>query len=265
MRLVFSIFTFIFVTSVAPMPENLERLKVAVINQYPFVIVQPGKKPDGLLVNKMTKLAEKAGFVVDFVPMPSPQRLLSSLEAGQVDISLGGAKNTDSTNKFDYVEPAFFKHSVVILTHNSFYPAGVNFFTDLNNGKVGYARGYFLGHGFEKYVEQLPAIKKVEVLEPGIALKLLQKKRISSFAIDLETSGSKQQKSFTCYDFDFMISKVDYILSYIVLHRGARTNEISDRLSKALKEIDSNGETERINAEFWKTHEDKLCQGFKKL
>lgn len=264
MKNILNIVVALILTSHLTSPEKkIKTLKVAVLQQYPFVIIKDDKTFDGLLVHKMTAVAEKAGYKIDYILFPSAQRLLSSVYEGHVDASLGGLVHDKSHLKYDYVKTPFFKHNIVAITDNRVYPEGIVSLDQLTNGKIGYTRGYVLGQEINQFVHDLSPRSKLELLDPSTALRLMSKKRISSFLIDLETPHQSEIEPYSCYGLDFKVTQVDYVMTYITLHKSDASKAIIPKLEQALKDIDKNGTADQLITDFWTSHEDKVCQGYK--
>lgn len=238
-----------------------EILKVGVIVQYPFVTIDKDDGLTGLFIDKMTQIAQMAGYDVEFHLMPSTKRFMSALHSGQVDVSLSG-KFTANSKRFIYVKYPFLKHSLVVITDDRFYPKGVKTADDLTNGKIGYVKGYYIGQNLTKRMKNMPPEKAVQMLKSGVALKLMKKGRISSFIIDSVMPDNSAYKRYQCDNLNVTLSTIDYLDSHIMVHKGPKGLDMESRLNQALIDYNKQQLDKIIVPRFWKNYRENLCDGY---
>lgn len=242
--------------------KEIPDIQVAVLNQYPFVIVKDKAVVSGLLVEKMKVVARKAGYNAKFIPMPSAGRLLHSVEYGKVDAALAIFYSKDRAKKYHFVKTPLYEHSVIALLDKKFYATGINNLSELNKGKVGFVRDFYLGKKVSDFIKAMDENRKLPIMVPRVAMHLIRKNRIKSFISDFEVARQTKHVAYRCGKDDYIVSKIDYVPSYIALHKGHKQKAMSNKLAKAVTAIDASGESLRLKEEFWAVHPNDLCSGF---
>ncbi|WND01651.1 transporter substrate-binding domain-containing protein [Temperatibacter marinus] len=239
-----------------------KELRVAVLNQYPFVIVKDGKVTSGLLVEKMRLLVEKAGYKATFYSMPSAGRLLDLLERGRMDAALSLFYSEERAKRYEFVESPLYMHSVLVLLSNKTYPQGIKSLNDLQKGRIGYIRGFYLGKKVDPFMRKIGAEYKMDINKPQKALKLMLKGRVTSTISDFEIPNLSNGAVYTCKGLEYRVEHLDSVPSYIAMHKSSRHANIARQLNNALIEIENSGLGLAVKQKFWHQQPKNGCIAF---
>lgn len=263
----FIVVGFFFAISVgkvgAVQANNHPVLQIAVLEQFPYVMIDDDKTASGILVSQMRYVAKKAGYRVEFISMPSAGRLLSMVKKGKIDAAISVFKSESRAKKYIFSAQPLYQHRIFVINEQADYPNGIKKLDDMA-GRIGYVRDFYLGPLVDAYLKQLPERQQLRMILPANALVLLQKERIQHFITDMEFNTAKRHMLFSCYEQTYVASEISRTPSFILWHKGEKQQIMAQHIDQMLKKLSQSGRTTEIIRQYWENSKVSLCSGFEK-
>lgn len=220
------------------------RISLAVDHSPPYSYIDGEKRPKGLLIDIMSRMARELDFSLTIMPCPF-SRCLKLVEQGQVDM-MGGLIHTKEREKtLQFLEPAYMvlNSSFVFYTLND-GGVNVNNYEELVGKRIGVMRG---GVYFEQF-DNDKRLNKVATPSEKTAMDLLFKGRLDLVvAVEATTDHSLPVWSHASH----RVRKVRYhhkeqILGHAVLSRKFADEKLAKQIKAKMKALAASGELDRI-------------------
>lgn len=215
-----------------------------VTEPYPPFEYQEAGKAVGMDVEILNAAAAKAGIElsIEFLPW---NRALDMAKSGEADAIFSMLKNAEREAFLSFPSVPLYVGKTVFFTMNSFNDP-VNSFADLKGKTVGVVNGNSYGEAFDKAT----GFTKDGVADQDTLIKKLLAGRNQLIVMTEEVGWYtiKQQGGKDAKALPFAVSKDNYYIG--ISKKSANGKELTEKLSKALADLEKAGELAKIRKKY---------------